>query len=292
MRTMLNTRKMLTIAVLVIAHVVFVYPVYGEERVESMHFTISTQTFQEYNELSAYPSVEAFLQEAERDLDAIVTFLGAPDWQAQYADDQTKIQLAYASKGPSHVEGGYSAPMVRIPRVYLNSTAKFRIAPICHEVTHLILLDYTSHTLREGLASYVQEEVCDQPFIFTLGYPVHAAAKTVIHATDFNSSVIESIGTPGIPGRSLTAAMPDREYYYILTYSFTTYLLETCGLEPILQLYHSSNLLDDYVQICQASLSDLRQQWLDMLAQTADEPMTFAEWKKKVRQDIKNRFAP
>ena len=275
----------ITYAMLIINFVLVTTSSYAEKTYQSEYFEISQSTFDLYNEYSIYKSPEIFLKNLDDQIKKIIMYLKANDWRDQYPDGRKQITLLFTSDWPCHIEGGYFAASVRKLRIYLNHTVKFGIAPIPHEMTHLILLDYSSHTIREGLATYTQEMICNVPSIHTLVYPPHLASKQLANKITHSNKIIDIIGTNGIPSSDITMGSLRRDYY-ILTYSFTKYLIDTYGIEKLLTVYNPKDLYRSYIEVYGKNLENLKQDWISFVSKEKDIVVSLEQWLKNKIEEI------
>ena len=275
----------ITYALLIISFAFVTTSSCAEKIYQSEYFEISQSTFDLYNEKCIYNSPETFLESLDEQIKKIIVYLKANNWLDQYPDKKKQITLLFTSDWPCHIEGGYYAPTVRKLRIYLNHTVQLGIAPIPHEMTHLILLDYTSHTIREGLATYAQEVICNVPSIHTLGYPPHLASKQLANKIKHSNKIIDIIGTNGIPSSDITVGSLRRDYY-ILTYSFTKYLIDTYGIEKLLTLYNPKDLYRSYIEVYGKNLKNLKQDWISFVSKEKDISVSLEQWLENKIEEI------
>lgn len=143
-------------------------------------------------------------------------------------------------------------------------------APIAHEITHLLKPHYSSLTYREGLACYMQDEVGLNPSVFNAGEDVFELSKIYwSEKSPINdcNEIIAYLGRSGLPdGLNLSVDSIDtRRAYYILSHSFSKYLIEQYGLESFLIIYHSKDLDTDHLGIYDKNLEALHKEWIDYI---------------------------
>lgn len=215
---------------------------------------------------SEYETVTDFLEEAVGYVHDIVALTGETEWYSRYKkneDGYVEITIKDTTQA-SHVEGGYNSKNVLEPTVYLNNEWMMHsMAPLAHELTHIICQDYTSVSLREGLASYVADEISDKPIVFNFGMCPHELSKNII-LTDYTSVIKQTklIGT-----FDEVADNSARSGYYILSYSFCKYLIDTYGLDVFMEVYSSKDELQAYENVYGKDYNQIKSDWLNYLEQ-------------------------
>ncbi|MBN1830119.1 MAG: hypothetical protein JW884_13395 [Deltaproteobacteria bacterium] len=150
-----------------------------------------------------------------------------------------KVRI-YVSDLPDvcHVWKGYNHP--RDPKgiiflhrkAYLGAMRGFD-ATCIHELVHLFMWRYHSHTFREGLAEYIALKVLPAGLAAS---PVGADRSLVVPA-----DVIEHLGTTKPPPRWLATDPARRRVYYAASYRLVKHLVEAKGLETFMKLYKSES---------------------------------------------------
>lgn len=220
---------------------------------------------------SGFNDVESILLDIDYYVHSISRYIDRTEWKDVYLerhgeDFEFKIKIGL-TQGASQVKGGYKQ------FVYLPLELKFNEglleshkAPIAHEVTHLIAPYYSSLSLREGLACIIQDEIGNNPSVFNFGQPVYELSKQYLvkeDAIDYDD-VIKSIGESGIPEHLNLKKMDieKRKAYYILSHSFSKYLVDQYGLEKFMLAYEAEELETKYIELYEKSLDKLRHDWI------------------------------
>jgi len=223
-----------------------------------------------------FESAEDFLTEVDLYVSEIGPLTTDYDWRSVYMHNDTdlhsdlKIKFRFTNSN-SRVSGGYQNYRYLDPSLSLNeSLFEEDLAPIAHEITHIIIPNYSSLTFREGLACYLQDEIGKNPSIFNGGKDVHKLCKVYWSDESPNvdtDDVLKYIGTEGLPnGIDLSIDNLDtRRAYYLLNHSFSTYLIETYGLDLFMALYTSKDLDSDYSRLFDKELEALKMDWLTYL---------------------------
>lgn len=232
-------------------------------------------------ENSVLKNREDFLAEAEYYIKVISEFLSKENWFEVYKDkhgDDYICNIVYRlTEGASHVEEGYLAYIYLIPNVYLNKDLiEHDLAPIAHETTHIIAPFYSSLSLREGLACYCQDKFGKNPSVFNYGIDAHAYTNMLlIDKKEEFEKIFAVIGTADSLQNSY-ATGDSRSIFYILSYSFSKYLIDNYGITNFLKLYESEDLISDYTDVCGKPFDEVKIEWYKSIEFYA-EPMTSEE---------------
>ncbi|MGZ8469423.1 MAG: hypothetical protein ACXW61_08020 [Gemmatirosa sp.] len=203
-------------------------------------------------------------------VEAVERTLGRTLDRARYGTDRIEVFVA-DGVGASHVYGGYAHMRHAKPWLYLDAArVRADAAPYLHETTHLVAWRSGSHSLREGLASWVESTVSargEGEHSQLFGVSDLASADELAHralATPAGERALAAIGRPG-PADAITAGRPDeRAAYYVLSQSFARHLVERVGLPTTLQLMEA-DAADAYGRLTGQSLDRWRASWLAAL---------------------------
>lgn len=229
-------------------------------------------------EESGYDDIGSMLLDIDDYIESISKYIDRENWKDNYTekhgtDYEFRIRIGL-TQGASHVKGGYNH------FVYLPLEIKFNEgllennqAPIAHEITHLIAPYYSSLTLREGLASLIQDEIGKNSSVFNFGKSAHVLSKKYLENDNIYREIIASIGTEGIP-ENLNLSKTNietRKAYYLLSYSFSKYLIDQFGIKKFMEAYESENLLDSYLDLYDKNLQELRNDWIEYIVDYEEE---------------------
>lgn len=174
----------------------------------------------------------------------------------------------------SHVYGGYSHASYKRPYLYLHpQRVTRREAPYLHELTHIVLWDFGSHSLREGFASYVEATLAKQGIGYNSGLfgplersQVDAAAAAALRGPT-GQAALAWIGNAGNTDPKITSAeAPEtRQAFYLLARSFVHHLLDTLPMDKFVELYRARDTEEAYRRLTGKSLEDWRRSWLRSL---------------------------
>ena len=224
------------------------------------------------------PAAEAsaFAAELGKGLAAIEQLTGEQVDRAHYGGSDVHVFVT-PRVTVSHVYGGYSHPEFKLPYLYLNpKRVKNRAAPYLHELTHIVLWDFGSHSLREGFASYVEGRLSSEGIGYNSGVfgpgprkEVDRAAAKLL-AGEVGAKVVRWIGTGGGTDPNITSAQsPEtREAFYLLARSFVQHVLDTVDMPTFIQLYRAKDTEAAYRRLT----GRLRDEWV-------------ASWKEKLAAD-------
>lgn len=219
----------------------------------------------------ALPQEEAraFAAELDKAVPAIERLTGASFDAAHYGG--SKIHVFVSGRVTvSHVYGGYSHAQYKRPNLYLNPRrVAGRSAPYLHELTHIILWDFGSHSLREGFASYVEAKLAQDGIGYNSGVfgPLDRAAVDKASAaamrTPTGRALLQWIGKSGMTDPAITSAdnAESRETFYLLTRSFVQHLLDTVEMKSFVELYRAKDTEANYRALTGRTLEEWRTSW-------------------------------
>lgn len=214
---------------------------------------------------------QAFLDQLDTALKEIEQRLQRPLDRAHYGEQAIEVFLS-PQAGVSHVYGSYQQPRYDKPWIFLlPRMVKDQRSPYSHEMTHLVAWRFQAHSLREGLACWMQVTLAQAGK--GLNTPVHGftnrAEADRLSADALRGSagpaLLAAMGSDGLPERNLTApGGQERSDYYALSYSFVAFLIERLGLADFMKLYEAPSLRDP-AALAGVDIAQLRQQWLTHL---------------------------
>ncbi len=217
---------------------------------------------------------QALAAELDAGLAAIEQVTGEQVDQAHYGGRAVHVFVS-GRVGASHVYGGYAHPRFNKPYLYLNpQRVRNRAAPYLHELTHIVLWRFGSHSLREGFASYVEGRLADEGVGYNSGVfgpgpraDVDRAAADVI-ATGTGALVLPWIGRSGATEPAITSSeSPEtRAAFYLLTRSFVQHLLDGIDVPTFIRLYRAEDTEASYRDLTGRSLDEWRASWRAALA--------------------------
>jgi hypothetical protein len=241
------------------------------ERMMAQVQPVRTQRVVLWAQPDALPADEAraFAQELANGLAAIERLTGEQVDRAHYGDSAVHVFVS-ARVTVSHVYGGYAHPQYRRPYLYLNpQRVRRRAAPYLHELTHIVLWRFGSHSLREGFASYVEGRLAQEGVGYNSGVfgpgpraEVDAAAAIVL-SSDTGATVLPWIGGAGGTDPSITSAEAGetRAAFYLLARSFVHHLLDEIDLPTFIRLYRAQDTEAAYRELTGRSLEEWRASW-------------------------------
>lgn len=217
---------------------------------------------------------QAFAEELSKGLAAIERLTGEQVDKAHYGDSTVHVFVS-GRVTVSHVYGGYGHPNYQRPYLYLSPRrVRSRAAPYLHELTHIVLWRFGSHSLREGFASYVEGRLAEEGVGYNSGVfgpgpraEVDAAAATLL-AGDMGATILPWIGRSGGTDPSITGAEnPEtRAAFYLLARSFVQHLLDEMEMSIFIRLYRAEDTEAAYRDLTGRSLDEWRASWKRSLA--------------------------
>lgn len=219
----------------------------------------------------ALPAEEAraFARELDAAVAAIERLTGERIDRAHYGDSVVHVFVS-GRVTVSHVYGGYAHAAYTRPYLYLNpQRVRRRAAPYLHELTHIVLWRFGSHSLREGFASYVEGRLAEEGVGYNSGVfgpgpraEVDSAAADVL-SDGVGAAVLPWIGRPAGTDPSITSAeAPEsRAAFYLLTRSFVHHLLDEIDIPMFIRLYRADDTEGAYRELTGRSLEEWRTSW-------------------------------
>lgn len=146
----------------------------------------------------------------------------------------------YVSEFPSvcHVWKGYNHPQDPKGMIFLHRRGYLGAmrglnATYIHELVHLFMWRYYSHTLREGFAEYIALKI--------LPAGIGASPAGSDGSVAIPADVIGYLGTTKSPPHWISTDPAKRRVYYLASYRLVKYLVEAKGLETFIRLYNSDD---------------------------------------------------
>jgi hypothetical protein len=137
--------------------------------------------------------------------------------------------VCHVWKGPDHPQDPKGIIFLH-RRAYLGAMRGLD-ANYIHEMVHLFMWRYQSHTLREGFAEYIA--------LKALPTGVGSSPVSSNWSGAIPSDVIEHLGTTRPPPHWIATDPAKRRLYYLASYRFVKYLVEIKDLEIFMKLYNS-----------------------------------------------------
>ena len=216
---------------------------------------------------SGYDTPEDFLRYAAEAIERIVQWGGGTKKLDGYREAGSDVVLSVqfiTTSGMSHVVSSNYGKEKQMAVVALkDGYLAYHLAPVIHELTHVVYQPAYSRTLREGLASYVQDELGEYDVLHNYGLNPHEICQNVIMPIESNRNLFGVVGSMNF---GKTTAIEQRSAFYVASYSFMAYLIESYGIEASLKIYSSMDE-DVYAEQTGKTLAEIRADWLLYLQQ-------------------------
>lgn len=176
-------------------------------------------------------------QRIDAGIEAVENFLGLPFSREAYGQEKIEF-FVHSRRAPSHTITGYSPRKYMHPVVFL-SFAKGKRTPYLHEIVHIIAWDWNALWLKEGLAVHLNDRLGGYASFPNFGEPVDEFAGRVLRR-EFPPAMeaLDLVGENGIPRFSDRRV---RRMFYILSGSYTGYLLREWGVEKFMRIYSAKD---------------------------------------------------
>jgi hypothetical protein len=213
-----------------------------------------------------------FIADVTKGIAAIEAFTGRTFDKAHYGS--SKIEYYISTKTTvSHVYNGYHHNEGKaIPAIFFSSKRFEKNAlPYLHETTHLILREFHSLWLREGMAEWVAKQVARQlgkGHVAFYGDGKHADVHQLaagIPQHNAKDVVLRTIGMNGIPSFKNTEV---RRLFYIGSTSFVDYLSAMLTKKRLLGLYEATDTKAVLEQLVEKRMEDIKADWLQCIEQS------------------------
>lgn len=220
---------------------------------------ISNMRFENPEELLL--EIDEYVQELEKLIDR-------EGWDTELRqnngrDFNTKIEVEFTYDYHSRAIGAgtqranYSnniSPKIKLSR----RSIEYGYEEIAHELTHIISPKYQSVSLNEGLACYVNDVIGRETVRFLDDQEIHRRALKFID----NDEVMKFIGNDSTDVYDIyTSYTSVRNEFYVLSYSFVSYLIEKYGMESFLKVYSSKDTVETYNEVYNRQYVELINDW-------------------------------
>jgi len=214
------------------------------------------------SEHAAFETPEALLEYAANAIDGIVEITGHENWMDVYS--QPKVTLDSTTEG-TQIAGGFYSNKNPKPIVYLNSgDMQHGVAAITQELTLIVCQHYESLYLRVGLAQYMNWMIGNQENKILFELNPHLVFQNIIRKNKENEGYLLETGT--FIDQSVRTLMKKGKSasFYITSYSFAKYLIETYGMESYMAVYGAKSE-EAYTAVIGKPLEEIQTDWLACL---------------------------
>lgn len=202
----------------------------------------------------------AFAQLVDRgvaDIESLVA-PGLPQW----AQRTRRIRVVVSSRARISRAHGHSV-FLPVDRV------RSRTAPYLHEITHVLVPSRGDRTwLSEGFASYVESWVSENrggydAHVFSRAGDrgIHAAARQWL-SRERGRAVLPWVGSRGEPPAMDRDRSRVARPFYVLSHSFTKYLVDHSGLSPVVGLLVGGGDDAAFMRLTEKPESQWKNEWL------------------------------
>lgn len=191
------------------------------------------------------------------DVEALVS-QGLPSW----ARDRRRIRVVVSTR--ARISRAYGRTLV-----FPVSRVRSRTAPYLHEITHALVPARGERTwLSEGFASYMESWVSENRG----GYDAHVfsqAGDRGIHdaarrwlSKERGRAVLPWVGSRGEPPGMEWDRSRIARPFYVLSHSFTKYLVDHAGLSPVVGLVVEGGARADFMRLTDKTEAEWKSEWL------------------------------
>lgn len=210
-----------------------------------------------------------FMADVTKGIEAIEAFTGKKFDAQHYGTEKIEYYISQHTT-VSHVYNGYQHNGGRpVPAVFFSAKRFANNAlPYLHETTHLILRDFHSLWLREGMAEWVAMRVAKALgkghvafYGSTNQHDAHQLSAG-ISRDESKDIILNTIGMNGIPSFKNAEV---RRMFYIASTSFVDYLSALLTKERLLGLYEAANTKAVLEQLLGKRMNDIKADWLQCI---------------------------
>lgn len=216
-----------------------------------------------------------FIADVTKGIEAIEAFTGKKFDAQHYGTSKIEYFISQHTT-VSHVYNGYQHNEGKaVPAIFFSSKRFINGAlPYLHETTHLVLRDFHSLWLREGMAEWVAMQVAKslgKGYIAFYGangqHDAHQLAAGIFHH-EAKDVILNTVGMNGIPSFKNAEV---RRMFYIGSTSFVDYLSALLTKERLLGLYEATDTKAVLEQLLEKRIEDIKADWLQCI-ETSPNP--------------------
>lgn len=232
---------------------------------ENYIIRISSADWASLNKTSlTYKTADDFLKYCAECITFITERTGKEDWvnKVKYTSEDGKAIVTINIK--EYITSRTSAPEGIIT---LNKdVVEIGFIPIEHELTHLVMGVCDEGTLSEGFACYMAQTEFG---VFT--FPEYELDPDTVTIACMDNQYKERyeviIDAVGCAHDSNIKHREDGNSFYVFAYSYTKYLINTYGIDAVIELYDDSGSDEAYRRIIGKKVSVVKSEWLLFLEQ-------------------------
>ena len=172
--------------------------------------------------------------------------------------------------GISHVAGSYNQPKYWHPFVYLYNANKNRCSYL-HETVHIFKWNYFSLWIREGLAINLDLLLSEYPGFPTFGKDIDSFTIDAIISINndnnlqYKAALNLAYSLVGKNGIHYFKDLMVRKLFYLISGSFSKYLINTFGLDIFMEFYESKDTFSSIQNSTGFTVNELKENWIDSL---------------------------
>lgn len=240
-----------------------------------------------------YGNEEEFEKKFHNAVQKITGLTGNADWYTKYNPKAVYIRVLIKIADMSYrsIGGQCDLPIVDaadglFTTVYMDKDMQEAGQPTLeHELTHMICGETFSNSLMDGLAEYCERQVTGKSNSTFSVYPADDLLKVI---EKYNAAEEEA----GVTGKiSLEEIMDkigagEKEYpykdvskeanhlWYIYSESFVTWLINTYGMEKVMDLYNNGQSEEDYEKLETGGYAAVKEKWKTYLSEYEQQNST------------------
>lgn len=211
-------------------------------------------------EKSGFRNAKDFLTIIDNYVNSISEFIMMPDWierhKEQYREDyyfEPVIEFSFIN---NIKVASYSDYNMKLSVALNKELFETNYSTLVREITKVIARKSVADSLTEGLAFYVQDELGLNVNKLNYGMDIFTVSKKYVSQN--YGSIISRIG---LSDGNIT--LDNQEVFFILSNSFSRYLIQNYGMDKFIEVYKSKSVETAYMEIYGLPVDELKTSWID-----------------------------
>jgi hypothetical protein len=227
----------------------------------SRYGKISIDKWDEINDQkSGFRNIKDFLTNVDNYVNLISEFIVMPDWieqhKEQYREDYYFEPVIEFSFIDNIKAASYSDYNMKLSVTLNKELFETNYSSLVREITKIIARKSVADSLTEGLAYYVQDELGLNVNKLNYGIDIFTVSKKYLSQN--YASIISRIGLS-----DGNISLDNQKAFYILSNSFSRYLIQHYGMDKYIEVYKSKSVETAYMEIYGSTVDELKTSWID-----------------------------
>ncbi len=226
---------------------------------------------------TAFPTQESYEREVSRRVLEIEETLNIHEWWKETNDQAESLLLntKFVAYNPCNNGLAMGGKKSVCDTIGLNETMLLELnldACLTHELTHLVCNRWFSISLNDGLCEYVETLLADEHSLSSIMYEdgvhtnmyiwVDLMLQEQMATEEEIYGVLEAVGKAGVSYDEYKPTSKLFSFWMNCSYSFVDYLIQTYGIDAVVELIYRGNGEEDYQKLHKEGLEQLKEDWL------------------------------